>query len=134
MAIEYLIHRLTTYPLSEAARTLELQKVTHILQDNGYYNQQLNTIKNKMANEGPPPPKKKNNINSIVNSERNWALFTHSHRKVKTITKLSKQSNIPTVFKMNNTKGTKLNMRPKLNFYHNSGIYQMQCQTCFVNT
>jgi hypothetical protein len=46
MAIRCLIHRLTTYPLLEAAQKLELQTVTHILQDNGYYNQQLNTIQN----------------------------------------------------------------------------------------
>jgi hypothetical protein len=36
LAIRYLIHRLTIYPLSEGAQKLEMQTVTRILQDSGY--------------------------------------------------------------------------------------------------
>jgi hypothetical protein len=40
-------YRLITYPLSETARKIETETVTHILQENGYYNQQINTLKTK---------------------------------------------------------------------------------------
>jgi hypothetical protein len=39
----------------------------------------------------------------------------YCHRKVKTITKLLKQSNINIAFKTNNTKGKILNTQPQMN-------------------
>jgi hypothetical protein len=127
MAIRYFIHRLITYPLSETAQKCEIQTITYILQDNDYYIQQLNVIQNQTIHEEAHQNKK----NNTVSSKKNWTLFTYSHRKVKTITKLLKQSSLSIAFKMTKTIKNILNTQPKPNIYHNSGIYQLQCQRCF---
>jgi ABC-type uncharacterized transport system ATPase subunit len=60
--MRYLIHRLTTYPLSEIAQKHELQIVTHILHGNRFYNQQLNTLQNNM--------KKKKKVHQNINNPK----------------------------------------------------------------
>jgi hypothetical protein len=89
MAIRYLNHTLITYPLSETARKHELQTITYILQDNDYYNQQPNIIQNQTNEEDH-----QNKKNNTDNPKKNWALFTCSHKKTKTITKLKKLGTI----------------------------------------
>jgi hypothetical protein len=123
LEITYLIHRLTTYPHSETAQKHELQTITHILQVNHFYSQQLNTLQNNMRK------KKVQSTNNIDNPKIKWVLFICSHRELKTITKLLKASNINITFRTNNTIKNILDTHPKSNIYKNSRIYQLKCQT-----
>jgi hypothetical protein len=50
MSIRYLTHRLITNPVTKEAYTTEMGTIIQILQDNGYYNQNINaTIQNKTS-------------------------------------------------------------------------------------
>jgi fructosamine-3-kinase len=79
-------------------------------------------MQNKIVNE-----ETHENVNNTVNSKRQWALFTYSHRKLKITTELLKQKNI--ALEIKNTVVNVLNELPRQNICHNSGICQLLCQT-----
>jgi hypothetical protein len=87
-------------------------------------------IQNQTAIKGDQQNKK----NNTDNPKKNWAILTYSHTHTHTHTKNHKTSKTvkhKLVFKTTNTIRNILNTQPKPNIYHNSGIYQLQCQTCF---
>jgi hypothetical protein len=99
----------------------EAQTVTHILQDNHFYNQQLNTMQNNMKKK-----KVHQNINNITRRKNGPCLHIPTERY--TITKLLKPSNINTAFRTNNSIKNILGTQPKPNIYDSSRIYQIQYQ------
>jgi hypothetical protein len=48
MAIQYFVHRLITYPISERAWKIETETITHILQENEYHTYNINAMKQKI--------------------------------------------------------------------------------------
>jgi hypothetical protein len=102
----------------------KLQTITYILKDNDYYNQQPNIrIKQQI--------KKTNKTKITQTILRKIGHYLHIPTKKPKQSKLLKQSNINIAFKTTNTIRNILNTQPEPNIYHNSGIYQSQCQTCF---
>jgi hypothetical protein len=119
LAINYLINRTNTYPLTQTNKNQEQTIIREILKNNG--SQHSNTHhehKNKNHKNHTQAQKEK----------QKWAAFTYSGPKIRTITNLFQHTNLKIAYKTTNTIKHLLKLtHEKPEIYNQSGIYQLQC-------
>jgi hypothetical protein len=114
-AINYLINRMNTYPITHESKDIDLRTIKTILKNNHYNQQIIHT-------------NQKQNHNTKETQKQKWTIFTYFGTDTRTITKLFKNTNIKISFRTTNT--IKKHLRPKQQItdpYNNSGVYQSNC-------
>jgi hypothetical protein len=123
-SINYLMNRLNTYPISEEAKKKELNTIKNTLENNKY-------DRNKSKTQ--PNAKKQNTNSEPQHKKTKWATFTYSGKETKHITKLFKDTHIKISYKTRNTI-QKLTKQHTQSDKYDSGIYQLKCLDCPLNT
>jgi uncharacterized FlaG/YvyC family protein len=117
------IHRLLTLPLEEKTKNKELNTIINISLNNGYRKEDFIHTYNKLK-------QKANNPNDRDIKEQKWVTKTYTGNYIRKITKLFKNTNVKTAFKIHHTIGKLLHEEHNINTYDQSGIYKLTCQTC----
>jgi hypothetical protein len=99
--INYLINRITTYPITYSNLNKEIQIIDRLLTSNGY--------KHFKTRELIQKKKKRIQKETINQTHGKWAKFTYVGKETKFITKLFKEYNIGTAFRTKNTVENLLN-------------------------
>jgi hypothetical protein len=121
--INYLINRLTLYPITNYNARKEEEIVDYLLEINGF---QILCSKQLIQ---------KNHLQKSKTLEFNnpgkWAVFTYIGRDTRSVTKLFKVVNVNISYRTRNTIGNILTAK-KLdnNPYNESWIYKLKCQSC----
>jgi hypothetical protein len=92
-AIQYMINRTNTYPISTNNKHHKLQRINIILQNNNY---PQFTHKNNRR-------KQNKNTTTSTTQKKKWATFTYIGKQTRTITKLFKDTHIKIAYKTKNT-------------------------------
>jgi hypothetical protein len=99
-SINYLINRITTYPISKQNFDIEEQNINNLLKANGYhYLNATELIRYKQLHINDHKNKDKN----INENHKKWAVFTYTGKDTGFVTKLFKEFNINISFRTNNT-------------------------------
>jgi hypothetical protein len=119
-----MVNRMNSYRLNDDNKQIEQRVIEQIVANNGY-----DTSVIKHFNK----PGQKGNIN---NNKEFWAKFTYFGKETRAITKLFKESQIRTAFKVNNTINKRLahkpcNTNPQQQFGR-SGVYCLTCPDCHM--
>jgi hypothetical protein len=99
MAFNFLFNRLNSYPLNNHNRNNEFQIINQIAKENEY--QSTNMFLKLKANMKPNTPHATHSTKEIPKNKM-WATFTYVGKKTRYITKLFKNTNIKTTFKITN--------------------------------
>jgi hypothetical protein len=93
--INYLINRITTYPLTNYNLKIENQIINHLLKNNGYKHLKTEELIQKKERRT-----QKGNNNQ---THEKWANFTYVGKETKFITKLFREHKIAIAFRTKNT-------------------------------
>jgi hypothetical protein len=120
--INFLINRITSYPLTNNNLRKEEHAINNLLKANGYHHSDTNTLITRKQLHT------KTNNNTIANK---WAVFTYTGKDTRYITKLFKEFNVNISYRTKNTIGKILTVKRRNNDPHDgSGVYQLRCQNC----
>jgi hypothetical protein len=126
--INYLINRITTYPVTNQNIDIEEQTINHLLKINGYH--YLN-VKNLIQHKQLRANEDNNKAKNINKNHNKWAVFTYVGKETRFITKLFKEFNVNISFRTRNTIENILTKQRSLrNQYVNSGVYVLKSQNC----
>jgi hypothetical protein len=127
-AINYMINRLNTYPLSKHEKNGERDTIKHILEQNQY--QLSDTIKRKLNKENlinTHPPKEQGN----KQTKNKWATFTYFGHEVKKVTNVFKNTTLKIAYRTTNNIQKHIQQKQhKNNAYEHSGVYRLKCKDC----
>jgi hypothetical protein len=122
-AINYLINRANTYPITKEAKKKEFQTIQNILGNNKYYNY--------IINKKHPTIQKQNENRDTQQQKKKWATFTYYGKETRKITRLFKDTHIKIAFKTKNTIQNILKPHNKENSQcEKNGVYQLNCMSC----
>jgi hypothetical protein len=69
--------------------------------------------------------------NNTEREQHKWITFTYTGNYIRKITKLFKDTNLKIAFKTTSTRNNFLTNKQKTNMYVQSGIYKINCQSCY---
>jgi hypothetical protein len=123
-AINYLLNRMNTYPLTRTSKHQEHISIIDILKNNGY--QQSNTSQKHSSRNT-----NNNSHTQTQHEKQKWATFTYSGPEIRTITNLFRRTNLRMAYRTNSKIKELLKQEQvKPDIYNQSGIYQIQCGEC----
>jgi hypothetical protein len=128
-AINYLLNRMNTYPLTQGNKDRELTIINEILKDNGYQQQPINLQYKNKALINPTQT-----VPNTRKEKTKWTTFTYFGPETRTITNLFRNTSLKITYKT--TDKIKYHLKPKgipEDVYNLSGIYQLQCRECPLN-
>jgi hypothetical protein len=118
------LHRLIKLPLEKPAIDSELNTIINIATNNGYTEEIIIRLYNKIK-------QKTSILNNVDNNkEIKWVSFTYTGNYIRKITKLFRNTNLKISFKTQHTLGKLISETPDTNKFDLSGIYKLTCQTC----
>jgi hypothetical protein len=134
MAFSFLFNCLNTYPLNKINKTIEVQIIRQIAQENEYlfYNTTFKKLSNKNLKKSNAHNTQGTSKNNIENNKR-WTIFAYIGKETRHTTKLFKNSNVKPAFRTANTlKKHLLRKQGAKEKFSNSGVYKLKCGECLL--
>jgi hypothetical protein len=120
-AINYLINRMNTYPLTHTSKGQEQTIIEEILKKNEYQQSIIHHKRINKTHENPPQGTQK-----IQKEKQKWATFTYSGPETITLTNLFRDTNLKIAYKTTNTIQHHLKLRNETqDIYSQSRVYQL---------
>jgi hypothetical protein len=100
---------------------MEKSTIINILRNNEYNTKLFNKVLRQ---------KKRNTQGDLLNQNTKRVTFTHSGKEVREVTKIFRDTRTKVAFQTRNTIQDTSRPWPQINKYRRSGIYQMKCLDC----
>jgi hypothetical protein len=124
VGINYLVNRITTYPITKKKIDIEEQNINHLLKINGYhYLNATKLIRHKQLHTNDHNNKDTN----TNNNHKKWAVYTYTGKDTRFISERFKEFNINISFRTNNAIENLLTKKRLLsNQYDESGVHELK--------